>query len=412
MMDRLPALPLIVNDPYFSIWMPGDTLTDTNTTHWAGAVKPLRGGITVDGKRFHWLGAASNPAAETLSVQVTPTQTSSTLLAVGVQLDVRFWAPALPDDLDMLSAPVTYVDLSLCSTDGKAHQVSLDFLASDRLCYEGEVPPAMSGSSYDCNGLHIAYTGQEQQKILGHSGDHITIDWGYLYMASRQGCVERRGNHLSFTLESTVTAAPSCATILLGYDDVASINYFGALCRCWYMRNGKSIIDALMELDSRHDKLQEACRKLDAKVMDEATAIGGEDYRLIACAAWRHTFGAHKLIATPDGEMAFLSKENDSNGCIGTVDVSYPSIPLFLKYCPELVNALCRPVIHFSQLPVWEFDFAPHDVGRYPHAIGQVYAARQRCANGYMYPPFYLYPAAPTCTTSAIRCLWKNAATC
>ena len=393
MMDRLPALPLIVNDPYFSIWMPGDTLTDTNTPHWAGAVKPLRGGITVDGKRFHWLGAASNPTAETLSVQVTPTQTSSTLLAAGVQLDVRFWAPALPDDLDMLSAPVTYVDLSLCSTDGKAHQVSLDFLASDRLCYEGEVPPAMSGSSYDCNGLHIAYTGQEQQKILGHSGDHITIDWGYLYMASRQGCVERRGNHLSFTLESTVTAAPSCATILLGYDDVASINYFGALCRCWYMRNGKSIIDALMELDSRHDELQEACRKLDAKVMDEATAIGGEDYRLIACAAWRHTFGAHKLIATPDGEMAFLSKENDSNGCIGTVDVSYPSIPLFLKYCPELVNALCRPVIHFSQLPVWEFDFAPHDVGRYPHAIGQVYAARQRCTNGYMYPPFYLYPA-------------------
>lgn len=308
MMDRLPALPLIVNDPYFSIWMPGDTLTDTNTTHWAGAVKPLRGGITVDGKRFHWLGAASNPAAETLSVQVTPTQTSSTLLAAGVQLDVRFWAPALPDDLEMLSAPVTYVDLSLCSTDGKAHQVSLDFLASDRLCYEGEVPPAMRGSSYDCNGLHIAYTGQEQQKILGHSGDHITIDWGYLYMASHQGCVERRGNHLSFTLESTVTAAPSCATILLGYDDVASINYFGALCRCWYMRNGKSIIDALMELDSRHDKLQEACRKLDAKVMDEATAIGGEDYRLIACAAWRHTFGAHKLIATPDGEMAFLSK--------------------------------------------------------------------------------------------------------
>ena len=55
MMDRLPALPLIVNGPYFSIWMPGDTLTDTNTTHWAGAVKPLRGGITVDGKRFHWL---------------------------------------------------------------------------------------------------------------------------------------------------------------------------------------------------------------------------------------------------------------------------------------------------------------------------------------------------------------------
>ena len=400
MMDRLPALPLIVNDPYFSIWMPGDTLTDTNTTHWAGAVKPLRGGITVDGKRFHWLGAASNPAAETLSIQVTPTQTSSTLLTAGVQLDVRFWAPALPDDLEMLSAPITYVDLSLCSTDGKAHQVSLDFLASDRLCYEGEVPPAMSGSSYDCNGLHIAYTGQEQQKILGHSGDHITIDWGYLYMASRQGCVERRGNHLSFTLESTVTAAPSCATILLGYDDVASINYFGAMCRCWYMRNGKSIIDALMELDSRHDELQEACRKLDAKVMDEATAIGGEDYRLIACAAWRHTFGAHKLIATPDGEMAFLSKENDSNGCIGTVDVSYPSVPLFLLFNTEYVKGMLRPVFQFAACDSWEFDFAPHDVGRYPYAWGQVYGLNGKKGdlwfsgwNDDIFPPFYQYPA-------------------
>ncbi|MFQ7749372.1 MAG: glutaminase domain-containing protein [Eubacteriales bacterium] len=51
----------------------------------------------------------------------------------------------------------------------------------------------------------------------------------------------------------------------------------------------------------------------------------------------------HKLIATPAGD-GVLSKENDSNGSIGTVDVSYPSIPIFLKYCPELVNALCRPV--------------------------------------------------------------------
>ena len=46
---RLPALPLIVNDPYFSIWCPGDKLTDCDTAHWAGAVKPLRGTIKIDG---------------------------------------------------------------------------------------------------------------------------------------------------------------------------------------------------------------------------------------------------------------------------------------------------------------------------------------------------------------------------
>ena len=65
----------------------------------------------------------------------------------------------------------------------------------------------------------------------------------------------------------------------------------------------------------------------------------------------RQTLAAHKLIATPKGEMAYLSKENDSNGCIGTVDVSYPSIPVLLKYAPELVNALCRPVLEFASMP-------------------------------------------------------------
>ncbi|MDO4385299.1 MAG: DUF4965 domain-containing protein, partial [Clostridia bacterium] len=115
-------------------------------------------------------------------------------------------------------------------------------------------------------------------------------------------------------------------------------------------------------------------------------------YALIAAAGWRHTFAAHKLIATPEGEMALLSKENDSNGCIGTVDVSYPSIPIFLKYCPELVNALCRPVLTFAEMPVWGEDFAPHDVGRYPYATGQVYAAGH-IRNGNTPLPYYLYPA-------------------
>ena len=152
----------------------------------------------------------------------------------------------------------------------------------------------------------------------------------------------------------------------------------------------------MAELEEQYDCILSRCKALDEAVLAEAEEIGGSDYRLIAAAAWRHTFAAHKLIATPAGEPALLSKENDSNGCIGTVDVSYPSSPLFLRFAPRLVEALCRPVLEFASMPVWDCDFAPHDVGRYPIVNGQVYAVRG-CKDiehsGGVFPPHYLYPA-------------------
>jgi len=187
---------------------------------------------------------------------------------------------------------------------------------------------------------------------------------------------------------------------MLGYDDVASVNYFGALCRAWYARSGKTIVDAFREFDAAHDDIIARCAALDESVLADARRIGGEDYALIVSASWRHTIAAHKLIATPDGKMALLSKENNSNGCIGTVDVSYPSTPMFLKYCPELVNALCLPILEFANMPVWEFDFAPHDVGRYPYATGEVYSLSSHLPCGHVYPPYYLYGAGSNVYTT------------
>ena len=191
----------------------------------------------------------------------------------------------------------------------------------------------------------------------------------------------------------SLSAGGPAAHLIIAYDDIASINYFGDLCKPWYRRHGAQITDAIRTAWEGFDAIAARCQALDQELAGEAEQAGGADYAYLCAAAWRQTFAAHKLIATPRGEMAFLSKENDSNGCIGTVDVSYPSIPVLLKYAPELVNALCRPVLEFASMPVWTDDFAPHDVGRYPNATGQVYAARRRVRNGETHPPYYLYPA-------------------
>ncbi|MBR4034369.1 MAG: DUF4965 domain-containing protein, partial [Clostridia bacterium] len=64
-----------------------------------------------------------------------------------------------------------------------------------------------------------------------------------------------------------------------------------------------------------------------------------------------------------------------------TVDVSYPSIPMFLIYSPELVKGMMRPIYRYAASDIWakkhKYDFAPHDVGQYPLLNGQKYGYRE-----------------------------------
>lgn len=401
MITRLPALPLIAQDPYFSVWMPADTLTDADTAHWCGASQPMHGTLTIDGTAYRFLGLGDAPAMKTVEQSVTPTATTAVLEAANVRLTVQFVSPLLLSDLDRLSTPITLLDCQAVSLDGKEHQVDFLLHLSDKMCYDPEAAsevPEMIYRNIPCGQLNVAFLGQNRQKLLCHSGDHITIDWGYLYMASAQGEFSQ-DNGLALRQSVVCGQTPASIRALLAYDDVASVLYFGHPCKAWYARNGKTLFQALAETHAQFDALLEKCRALDEEVLAEAGQIGGENYQLIVAAAWRHTLAAHKLIADPDGKMVLLSKENDSNGCMGTVDVSYPSTPIFLRFCPELVNALCRPVLKFASMPVWTYDFAPHDVGRYPIASGQVYSVSDKekeafvQKHGAISAPLYLYPA-------------------
>src|SRR5215204_886941 len=57
--NKAPAYPLVVHDPYFSIWSFTDKLNESTTKHWTGKDHSLLGVLSVDGQLYKFLGEPS-----------------------------------------------------------------------------------------------------------------------------------------------------------------------------------------------------------------------------------------------------------------------------------------------------------------------------------------------------------------
>src|SRR5579872_5328466 len=123
---RTPATPLVVHDPYFSIWSFDDTLNGGPTRHWTGVRQQLKGIVRVDGHSFQFMGDQRDlPLLPQVSRAIWPTRTIYEFEGQGIHLTATFLTPALPQDLDVLSRPLSYLTWSVRSTDGHSHPVEL-----------------------------------------------------------------------------------------------------------------------------------------------------------------------------------------------------------------------------------------------------------------------------------------------
>ena len=400
---KAACIPLITHDPYFSVWSAADNLYDTDTTHWCGNRQKIRGYIEIDGVQYCFMGKPEyHRIIPQKSLDVTATATEYIFENEKLILRVKFTSPIVLSDLLLVSRPCTYVDFKVerktaCDVD-ILFEVSKDLVTQE----EAEL---LGGTYYrpekpDLPGYNYAMMGRACQHPLGGSGDQVTSDWGYVYLAS-----QKQGAQFLFDAEdgSLVCRLPiekEEAGLVIAYDDLISINYFGEWKKAYWTKTYATILDVVGAALADREEVLAKASELDKEIHEKAEAVGGEHYAYLCNLSYRQAVSAHKLICDDEGNVLFLSKENDSNGCIGTVDVSYPSVPLFLMYNTEYVKGMLRPIFKFAACDVWEYDFAPHDVGRYPFAWGQSYSLNSEYVkfytqrrDGSVFPPFYMYPA-------------------
>ena len=379
MLLRPPAVPLINIDPYFSVWSDADRLYDRDTVHWTGHTNAILGIVTVDGISYRFMGSEAScrcPALTQTALDVGALSTYYTFEGAGIILRAVFTSPLLLDDLDLMSRPVTYLDLSAESSDGSRHKVSARIMVSEQLCLDHAGQSPVTVERLESGNIVSMKMGISVQNVLGHQGDDIRIDWGYVYLSAEgasAGSVVRDG--MTYIYSEAPLDTP--ALFSFAYDDIRSIEYFGRQLPAWWRRSGMTIREAIEAAHAEYRSVYSRCRAFSERMFIDAVYAGGEKYAELLLLAFRQAVNAHKLVAGEDGEVLFISKECYSNGCAATVDVSYPSIPVFLLYNPELVRGMMRPIYRYASSPEWPYDFAPHDAGRYPKVNGQVYGGNK-----------------------------------
>lgn len=351
---------------------------------------------------------------ENVALSATQTQYKFTCGPVGLALN--FISPLLLNNLDLVSRPVNYITYEVSSKDGKAHDVEVYFEMTPQWAVN-EMHQEVGVSKGKTGSVEYVKAGTTAQPVLQKVGDNVRIDWGYAYLAaglegaSKTGIGKYSEAKENFAAQGSVTAGAENVTavmteempvmtyvndlgdvtkatsgyVMVGYDDVFSLQYFGTDLKAWWTQDGKVTMDNVLEKAAAdRESIISQCNQFDNELWNETLKGGGKNYADLCVLAYRQSIAAHKLAKDGDGNILFLSKENFSNGSIGTVDVTYPSAPLFLRYNPDLLKGMMNPIFYFSESGKWTKPFAAHDVGTYPKANGQTYGGDmpvEECGN-------------------------------
>ena len=248
---RAVSVPLITVDPFFSVWSPADKLTDNYTCHWTSRINSMLGMVKVDGKLFRFMGSMmpqgnavykTHPEAlPQTDLDITPTASIYTFENDLLKLTVTFRTPLLMNDLVLMSRPVSYIEYN-AELKGE-YDFELYFDAGTEFACDWEADKIKFTKTE--RSLSV---GKSVQTPLNASGDDCRIGWGYFHLADKDAFVSDKLCRYNYIMNRelpkfedfsrddytqcahrtlAVIKKETKGLIVLAYDDIKSIQYFG-----------------------------------------------------------------------------------------------------------------------------------------------------------------------------------------
>ena len=365
-------------------------------TFWNGV--PLTWGVMarVDGTAYSLMGMPVAPGgtspAKLLNAEYTATHTLFEMSAGNATIMLDFFSPVTPNDLVRQSMPFSYLTVSATGSGnvqvysdmdetwtGQGGATISNFTTSPGLSlYQLSVANA---ETYALNGEQalwgtaiFAAGSSNSTAVQAGNGEASDIRTTFASNGTLSGAnnVYQEGDVVA--LAQNVTSDCN-ATFVIGYVRDPAINFLGKPQSSYYRSvYGNDTVSAVRDFILNYSDANAKSRTFDAALVDAATSTAGSNYSDILTLSVRQSYGASDITIPQDtldtnSTLVFL-KEISSDGDIQTVDVLFPTFPLWYVMSPDWIKYTLEPLLQYLESGDWTLPFFVHDLGGYPNAIG------------------------------------------
>lgn len=319
-------------------------------------------------------------------VDIQATQTHYEFTCSDVVLKLSFTAPLIMNDLEVMSRPINYISYEVASLDNREHEMEIYFELAPEKAFGGDEIQFEEESDFV-----FLKAGYSDQKVWVNSSE-AAPSWGYFYMATdKKNATYAIGDAMSMrrefmekgylTLKNTSgrgcsatisqklgKAKQASGKIMVGFDGIYTIQYFGDNLRPYWNKKGNTTIEKkLVVAYKEYEEIILKSNQFDNQLMHNTLCAGGKEYAELCALIYRKAIIPLQLSEIANGDLVFFTKD------VGPVDVYFSLAPIFLCYNPELVEALLNPFFYYSESGKWVEPYPAHNLGDYPLLNGQTY---------------------------------------